>query len=119
MSRTLATPRRVDIVGVPMDLGASRRGVDMGPSAVRYARLHDKLQRLGIETIADHGNLAVPIRESASIDDAAAKYFDVIQIVCEQLAGVVETAVRVRTAGGSGMDRRARRHQQSAKFVDR
>ena len=97
MSRTLATPRRVDIVGVPMDLGASRRGVDMGPSAVRYARLHDKLQRLGIETIADHGNLAVPIRESASIDDAAAKYFGVIQTVCDQLAEVVETAVR---AGG-------------------
>ncbi len=94
---TLATPRRVDIVGVPMDLGASRRGVDMGPSAVRYARLHDKLQRLGIETIADHGNLTVPIREAASADDASAKYFDVIASVCEQLSGVVEGAVR---AGG-------------------
>ena len=38
MNPALVTPRRVDIVGVPMDLGASRRGVDMGPSAVRYAR---------------------------------------------------------------------------------
>jgi arginase len=94
VTRTLARPRRVDIVGVPMDLGASRRGVDMGPSAVRYARLHDKLQRLGIERIVDHGNLPVPIRESASLDDSAAKYFGVIQSVCDQLAGVVEGAVR-------------------------
>jgi arginase len=87
----------VDIVGVPMDLGASRRGVDMGPSAIRYARLHDKLERLGIETIVDHGNLGVPIREAASADDAAAKYFGVIAGVCEQLSAVVESAV---LAGG-------------------
>jgi arginase len=92
--QTPAKPRRVDIVGVPMDLGASRRGVDMGPSAVRYARLHDKLQRLGIETIVDHGNLPVPIREAASLDDSAAKYLGVIQDVCGQLSAVVEKAVR-------------------------
>lgn len=97
MNDVLAIPRRVDIVGVPMDLGASRRGVDMGPSAVRYARLHAKLERLGIETIVDHGNLAVPIREAASPDDASAKYFSVIENVCDQLAAVVEAAVR----GGS------------------
>ncbi|MHB8145587.1 MAG: arginase family protein, partial [Vulcanimicrobiaceae bacterium] len=48
---------RVDIIGVPMDLGASRRGVDMGPSAVRYAKLHDKLRALGIAQVNDHGNL--------------------------------------------------------------
>ncbi|MBV8116693.1 MAG: arginase [Candidatus Eremiobacteraeota bacterium] len=77
-----------------MDLGASRRGVDMGPSAVRYARLHDKLRRLGIETIVDHGNLAVPVREAASLDDTSAKYFNVIEAVCDQLSHVVEGAVR-------------------------
>ncbi len=93
MTQILAAPRRVDVVGVPMDLGASRRGVDMGPSAVRYARLHDKLKRLGIETIVDHGNLSVPIREAASADDSAAKYLGVIQKVCDQLAAVVERAV--------------------------
>ena len=38
---------RVDVVGVPMDLGADRRGVDMGPSAIRYARLKESLERLG------------------------------------------------------------------------
>ncbi|HZZ00113.1 MAG TPA: arginase [Candidatus Baltobacteraceae bacterium] len=94
MNETAAAVRRVDVVGVPMDLGASRRGVDMGPSAVRYARLHDKLAALGVGSIVDHGNLQVPIRESAALDDASAKYFNVIQDVCDRLAGVVETAVR-------------------------
>ncbi len=88
---------RVDIIGVPMDLGASRRGVDMGPSAVRYAQLHDQLRALGIERIEDHGNLHVPIRETAAEHDKHAKYLDVIDRMCAELAGVVETAVR---AGG-------------------
>jgi arginase len=84
---------RVDIIGVPMDLGASRRGVDMGPSAIRYAKLHDRLRRLGIETIVDHGNLDVPIRESAALDDQHKKYFDVIEQVCNRLAAIVESSV--------------------------
>ncbi|HET6276166.1 MAG TPA: arginase [Candidatus Cybelea sp.] len=94
MSSTVSPARRVDIVGVPMDLGASRRGVDMGPSAVRYAKLHDALGRLGISTIVDRGNLHVPIRESADAHDASAKYLDVISEVCGELATVVEEAVR-------------------------
>jgi arginase len=85
---------RVDIIGVPMDLGASRRGVDMGPSAVRYARLFDQLTRLGIAEINDRGNLNVPIRESLEVDDAEAKYFEVIQRTCDELAAVVEKSVR-------------------------
>jgi arginase len=97
VNQTHVLPKRVDIVGVPMDLGASRRGVDMGPSAVRYAQLHAKLERLGIETVVDHGNLAVPIRESALLDDAKAKYYGVIERVCDELSKVVENAVR---AGG-------------------
>jgi arginase len=79
---------RVDIIGVPMDLGASRRGVDMGPSAVRYAKLFDQLTRLGIAEIIDHGNLDVPIRESLEVDKAEAKYFDVIQRTCDELAAI-------------------------------
>jgi arginase len=94
---TLTAAQRVDIVGVPMDLGASRRGVDMGPSAVRYARLHEKLGALGVGSIVDHGNLEVPIRESAPVNDASAKYLDVITDVCNRLAAVVEEAVK---AGG-------------------
>jgi len=85
---------RVDIIGVPMDLGASRRGVDMGPYAVRYARLHDRLAALGVTEIEDHGNLHVPIREKAAQEDAHAKFFATIQAVCDELAGRVERAVR-------------------------
>jgi arginase len=77
-----------------MDLGASRRGVDMGPSAVRYARLHDSLAKLGIASIVDRGNLAVPIRESAESDEASAKFLNVITKVCDDLAALVEEAVR-------------------------
>ena len=94
MSTTLSPVRRVDIVGVPMDLGASRRGVDMGPSAVRYAKLHEALRRLGIETIVDRGNLPVPIRESAASDDESAKFLGVITVVCNDLADAVKSAVR-------------------------
>ena len=85
---------RVDIIGVPMDLGASRRGVDMGPFAVRYAKLHDRLRALGIAEIVDHGNLAVPIRESVDASEHGAKYLTTIQEVCERLAAIVESSVR-------------------------
>jgi arginase len=91
---TTAPPSRVDIVGVPMDLGASRRGVDMGPSAIRYAKLHEKLSRLGIQDIVDHGNLTVPIRESADVEESTSKYLGVIRRVCSDLANVVDEAVR-------------------------
>jgi arginase len=77
-----------------MDLGASRRGVDMGPSAIRYAKLHEKLERLGIQTIIDHGNLVVPIRESADVEEPTSKYLGVIRRVCSDLANVVDEAVR-------------------------
>jgi arginase len=97
VSTILSPVRRVDIVGVPMDLGASRRGVDMGPSAIRYAKLHEKLRMLGISEIVDHGNLQVPIRESADSQDTAAKFFDVITEVCDNLAVLVKGAI---DAGG-------------------
>jgi arginase len=83
---------RVDVVGVPMDLGADRRGVDMGPSAIRYARLKESLERLGI-VVNDRGNLRVPVPESASIDEQNAKYFPIIQAVCDELAGIVHEIV--------------------------
>jgi arginase len=83
---------RVDVVGVPMDLGADRRGVDMGPSAIRYARLKESLERLGI-TVNDHGNLRVPVPESATIAEQNAKYFPIIQAVCDELAQVVESVI--------------------------
>ena len=68
MNATLASPARavvkpwtgtVQLIGVPMDLGASRRGVDMGPSAMRLSSLTAQLERLGL-TVRDTGNVAVP-----------------------------------------------------------
>lgn len=76
-----------------MDLGASRRGVDMGPYAVRYARLNERLRSLGIPEIYDHGNLQVPLREEFEQGNQHAKYYDIIENVCGQLAAEVEHIV--------------------------
>ena len=86
--------QRVDVIGVPMDLGADRRGVDMGPSAVRYARLKEGLLALGVASALDHGNIPVPVPESAPPEVANAKYLPIIRAVCEELAGIVERVVR-------------------------
>jgi arginase len=71
-----------------MDLGAGRRGVDMGPSALRLARLGDNLRQLG-HTLADHGNIAVPVAESVAMGSGEARYLEAIAHVCESLAGAV------------------------------
>jgi arginase len=83
---------RVDVIGVPMDLGADRRGVDMGPSAIRYARLKESLEKLGI-SVTDRGNLRVPVPESATIAEQNAKYYPIIKAVCDELAGVVQDVI--------------------------
>jgi arginase len=89
------TPRLVEIVGVPMDLGADRRGVDMGPSAIRYAGLRERLLELGIESVVDHGNVPVPIADSAAAQATRnAKYLPIILAVCDQLSHLVEETVR-------------------------
>jgi arginase len=85
---------RVDVIGVPMDLGADRRGVDMGPFAVRYARLSEALSAMGVRTAIDHGNLHVPVPESAPESVANAKYLPIIRRVCDELAELVERVVR-------------------------
>jgi arginase len=84
--------KRVDVIGVPMDLGADRRGVDMGPSAVRYAGLNAAIERLGIATV-DRGNIPVRVAESASPEEASAKYFPIIAEACALLADAVSDAV--------------------------
>jgi arginase len=95
---SVAVPERVDVIGVPMDLGADRRGVDMGPSAIRYARLREGLETLGIATIVDHGNLSVPVPEShAALAVKNAKYLPIILSVCDELSRLVEEAIH---AGG-------------------
>ncbi|MGH7598579.1 MAG: arginase [bacterium] len=56
-------PSSIRVIGVPMDLGQSRRGVDMGPSALRYAGLSHRLRKLG-HTVEDNGNIPVPVRDT-------------------------------------------------------
>jgi len=78
-----------------MDLGADRRGVDMGPSAIRYARLRESLEALGVSRYVDHGNIAVPDAESVSAESSGnAKYLALILLVCAELAKAVEKIVR-------------------------
>jgi arginase len=86
------TPERVDVIGVPMDLGADRRGVDMGPSAIRYAGLHAALERLGVAAV-DRGNIPVRVAESASIEEASAKYLPIIADACALLADAVADVI--------------------------
>ena len=79
---------KISIVGVPMDLGADRRGVDMGPSALRYADLNEKLQALGYE-VDDLGDLDVIIPETRHFGDPQAKYLKEIADACTHLANLV------------------------------
>jgi arginase len=65
--------RKIRVIGVPLDLGQTRRGVDMGPSAVRVAGLEARLEALG-HTVEDSGNLTVAIAEQKKEGDANAKY---------------------------------------------
>ena len=71
----------IGILGVPMDLGQGRRGVDMGPSAMRYARLQELLQALG-HNVHDHGDVQVPVVESLRAQQALG-YLEVIRAVCQ------------------------------------
>ncbi len=92
--RERTVPARVDVIGVPMDLGADRRGVDMGPSALRYARLSEGLRALGVTDARDHGNIDVEVPESVSLGDTRAKYLPLIERACKELAGRVDAIVR-------------------------
>jgi len=74
----------VHIIGVPLDLGAGRRGVDMGPSAMRIAGLNERLTAIG-RTVGDKGDLAVPIPETQRPGDERKKYIRDIAKVCTRL----------------------------------
>lgn len=76
--------RRIDLIGVPLDLGGGRRGVDMGPSAVRIAGLADRLTRLGYQVL-DKGNIAVPQAEGRRPRNEHKRYIREIADVCQQL----------------------------------
>jgi len=75
----------IHIIGVPMDLGAGRRGVDMGPSAIRIAGINDRLRDLGY-TVSDEGDLAIRTQEEQRIKDQRARYLPEITRVVNVLA---------------------------------
>ena len=77
----------VHIIGVPLDLGAGRRGVDMGPSALRIAGIGDQIAALGC-TVVDKGDLPAPIPETQRPADARKKYVREIAKVCQRLRDV-------------------------------
>ncbi len=83
----------VSLLGVPVDLGANRRGVDMGPSAIRYALLRERLQDTGC-TVEDLGNLPVPDRDSLPRDSHPLEYFSAVLEVNEQLARRVDQVMK-------------------------
>jgi arginase len=88
--------RSVHIIGVSLDLGGNRRGVDMGPSAFRIAGLGERLAGLGI-TVADSGDLVAPIPETKAFGDPTKKYIREIARVCERL---YKTSLGVLEKGG-------------------
>lgn len=85
---TVSTQNRVAIIGAPLDLGAARRGVDMGPSAMRYAGLEEHLEKLGLE-VTDHGNVTAEIPEIAAVDNERVRYLPAILGSCAQIAARV------------------------------
>lgn len=88
-------PRLVHVIGVPLDLGGGRRGVDMGPSAVRIAGLAERLSGMGLRVV-DRGNLDTPIPETRVPRDPRKKYIREIARVCQRLY------LRVRQAHDEG-----------------
>ncbi|MCU0498278.1 MAG: arginase [Anaerolineae bacterium] len=92
----MTTSPKVRIFGCPMDLGQRRRGVDMGPSAVRYAGLQDRLKQLGYQT-ADHGNIIVPQAEETPTsfqndpDFGRAYFLPEVAHVCELIFNEIDS----------------------------
>jgi arginase len=82
----------IHIIGVPLDLGGGRRGVDMGPSAFRIAGLGDQLAALG-RTVSDKGNLPAPIPEQKRPADKKKKYIRDIAKVCQKLYDVARKSL--------------------------
>src|SRR6202162_3677466 len=92
VSSSNIVPRKIRVIGVPLDLGQSRRGVDMGPSAVRVAGLEARLEALG-HVVEDAGNVSVAIAEQKKEGDPHAKYLKEITATCTKHAELVVKAL--------------------------
>jgi len=97
----MTTSVSVQLIGVPMDLGASRRGVDMGPSAMRLANLAGVIRSLGI-AVEDAGNVAVPDRTSIApdLESRLAAIAAVCAAVADRTAAAVRAGIRPLVVGG-------------------
>ena len=84
--------QKIRIIGVPMDLGASRRGVDMGPSALRVAGLQARIKQLGHQ-VEDIGNISVKQPEEMSYGEKRAKYIAEICEACKDLGTAVQKSL--------------------------
>jgi arginase len=85
------TLRPVAVIGAALDLGAGRRGVDMGPSAIRYAGLQDRIEGLG-RVCVDWGDVAVGLPEATEVGDPRARYLESIKRSCGRVASLVHEA---------------------------
>ena len=84
--------RQIEIIGCPVDLGAGRRGVDMGPSAIRVADLERHLERLG-HKVTDHGDIDVMIPETLEVGPSTIRYKPAILRACDELRLEVERSL--------------------------
>jgi arginase len=88
----MSAVREVAVIGATLDLGQGRRGVDMGPSAIRYAGLEERLVSLGY-TVRDHGNVETAVPEATTVRDERARFLPEIKETCARVAAkVVEEA---------------------------
>jgi len=88
----VAAGKRVAIIGAALDLGAGRRGVDMGPSAIRYAGLHERLSGIGYECV-DWGDVQTFVQEATVQKDETARYLPEIKAACGEVAKLVGKAL--------------------------
>ena len=99
----MASASKIDLIGVPLELGAARRGVDMGPSALRIAHLGGRLAELGY-AVTDRGDLRPPVRETRPVGHPDKKYVRDIARVCRQLyrtcAEALEAGATPAVVGG-------------------
>jgi arginase len=89
----LQQSRKIAVLGAALDLGAGRRGVDMGPSAIRYAGLAGRISALGHDYV-DLGNVEAAVAEATAVGDEHARFLPQIKATCERIARLVEDAVR-------------------------
>jgi arginase len=84
----MGATREIAVIGAALDLGQGRRGVDMGPSAMRYAGLEDRLTSLGY-TVRDHGNVETAVPEATALRDERARFLPEIKETCARIAAKV------------------------------